>query len=108
MCSRSHNREIAATLVVEEPTIRTHVKRLPMKLDLRNRVQAVIFAYETGLNRPGGGAPNQQVRSPAMSWQLQRLGGQEAVAVASWLLPSQPWDAPNGGRRRHGGHAPRR
>jgi DNA-binding CsgD family transcriptional regulator len=45
------NREIAAALAVEETTIRTHVKRILMKLDLRDRVQAVIFAYETGLNQ---------------------------------------------------------
>jgi DNA-binding NarL/FixJ family response regulator len=50
------NREVAAALVVEESTIRTHVKRIFMKLDVRDRVQAVIFAYETGLNRPAGGA----------------------------------------------------
>ena len=50
------NREIAAALAVEESTIRTHVKRILMKLELRDRVQAVIFAYETGVNRPPGGA----------------------------------------------------
>jgi DNA-binding NarL/FixJ family response regulator len=46
------NREIAAELIVEESTIRTHVKRILMKLQLRDRIQAVIFAHETGLNQP--------------------------------------------------------
>ena len=49
------NREIATALTVEESTIRTHVKRILMKLGLRDRVQAVIFAYEAGINRPGAG-----------------------------------------------------
>ncbi|MGI8902596.1 MAG: response regulator [Solirubrobacteraceae bacterium] len=48
------NREIAAALGVEESTIRTHVKRILMKLNLRDRVQVVIFAYEAGVNRPRG------------------------------------------------------
>jgi RNA polymerase sigma factor (sigma-70 family) len=46
------NREIAEALGVEESTIRTHVKRILMKLGLRDRVQAVIFAYEAGVNQP--------------------------------------------------------
>ena len=47
------NGQIAAELGLDEATVKTHVARVLMKLDLRNRAQAVIYAYETGLITPG-------------------------------------------------------
>ena len=55
------NPEICEQLVISEATAKTHVARILQKLDLRDRVQAVIYAYETGLVQP---VRNREANSP--------------------------------------------
>lgn len=60
------NAEIAKELIVSETTVKTHVARILMRLDLRDRVQAVIYAYETGIVQPGAVQPSTTTPSSSL------------------------------------------
>ena len=51
------NAEIAAGLYLSEATVKSHIARILAKLDLRDRVQIAVYAYEHGIVRPGRGTP---------------------------------------------------
>lgn len=59
------NTEIAEGLFLSEATVKTHVNRILANLGVRDRVQAVVLAYESGFVTPGAGDPASDAEGPA-------------------------------------------
>ena len=78
--SRSQQRKIAAAMYIGEATAKTHVSRLLTKLGVRDRVQAVVLAYETGVVRPAA------LKRPESS-EREQLGRRGVAPVWSTELP---------------------
>ena len=59
------NAEIGQELYITDATVKTHITHILQKLDLRDRVQAVVLAYETGLSDTDEGPPSNLAERPA-------------------------------------------
>ena len=69
------NAELASDLMISEATAKTHVARILSKLELRDRVQVVVFAYEHGLTEPGARHHSPWLRPAAVT--LHPLDGRD-------------------------------
>lgn len=79
-CGHS-NADIAAELYIGVGTVKTHVARVLMKLALRDRVQAVVLAYESGFVTPGQSLPSQTARVPGRDSEAVRSPGHGSPAA---------------------------
>jgi DNA-binding CsgD family transcriptional regulator len=95
------NTEISDTLVIAQQTTKTYVGRILAKLDLRDRAQAVVFAYETGLVTPGGSGPAGSTPSMSTPRSVRSVRGAPPGAVEARrnqaVRPGRPAGTPQSG-----------